>query len=251
MFQTVTFFSLKVKHQMAYIPLILFHLFPGPIALPATFNENTRDSKRSCVIVSTTCRSCRANYIFHANVSCHMEGSICCFIIHNTYIIYIWMQLFISVTTVKINIIICYRKKLRYHCMGDTVSSCSVRVSREYTVQILAILVNHTHGPVLKSADIDKRNHDHISLQILWLKLFSQFHGSLNSYVFRTMYTCCDQNRRSILHSADHSCRHAHATSCDFDLTLCFLSLFYHPVINFDHWPFSFLLSLYFRTHFE
>ena len=39
MFQTVTFFSLKVKHQMAYIPLILFHLFPGPIALPATFKK--------------------------------------------------------------------------------------------------------------------------------------------------------------------------------------------------------------------
>ena len=69
--------------------------------------------------------------------------------------------------------------------------------------------------------------------------------------ILGAVYSCCDQDRRSVFHPADHSRRHRHAASCDLNLTLCFFSFFDHPVINFDHWLFPFPFFLYFRTLFR
>ena len=161
------------------------------------------------------------------------------------------MKLLISVSAVQINIIIRYGKKFRHHGIGNAVCSCPLRISRENTVQILTIFIDHTHGTMFKSTDIDQRNDDHISLQFLRLKFFRKFHRRLYSYILGAVYSCCDQNRRSVFHPADHSRRHRHAASCDLNLTLCFFSFLDHPVINFDHWLFPFPFFLYFRTLFR
>lgn len=74
-------------------------------------------------------------------------------------------------------------KKFRHHGIGNAVCSCPLRISRENTVQILTIFIDHTHGTMFKSTDIDQRNDDHISLQFLRLKFFRKFHRRLYSYI--------------------------------------------------------------------
>ena len=158
------------------------------------------------------------------------------------------MKLFEPISAVQVDIIICYRKKFRHYSIGNTICSCSLRISGENAVQVLAILIDQTHGAMLKAADVDQWNDDHISLQFFRLKFFCKFHCCLDSHILRTVYSCRDQDRRSVFHSAYHSCRHCYAVSCDLNFPLCLLSFFNHPVINFDHWlfPFSFFIFPHF-----
>ena len=94
------------------------------------------------------------------------------------------MQFFISISTVKINIIICLGKQLLFYGPADTCRNTAIFFGRKFPVQIFPVLMDKAHGPVGKSADIDDGNNHQSSRNFFRFQLLCQFHCRLNSHVF-------------------------------------------------------------------
>ena len=72
MLQTMTFLSLEMKNKVTDVSFILFYFLPGPVAVSASFDENTWNSKRRSIILGATCGGCGTDHIFYADMPCHM-----------------------------------------------------------------------------------------------------------------------------------------------------------------------------------
>ena len=84
-------------------------LLVSPFTHSASFNKNTWDSLRSCVVIGTAGCYIRFYHIRYIHLFCHSSGFCHSFFRRNPCIINIWCQSLIIISTVKINIVICYR----------------------------------------------------------------------------------------------------------------------------------------------
>ena len=110
--------------------------------------------------------------------------------------------------------------------MADLIGRRPFRRSRKFPVQVLSILINHTHGPMGKAAYIDKGNDDHRPLYLLRAKLLRKLNSRLDAHIFCAVDSGGDKGRPFPL-AADHSHRKLQPTSLHFQIPGLFLPSVY------------------------
>ena len=193
----------KMSEDILHIMNILCHQIFAPAGAVATFQQDTRDSHTAGIVISSACSIHGSYQIIHMCDLSHFTALRSYFRSCCTCTVYIGHQALKSITTVQIHIVICFCEKFCHNSISDSVTECTIRISRENSVQIFSILIGKTHGTVLESGSVHQTDHNDISCDLLRIKFVCKLHGSLYSYIFCIMNTTGDQDCLALFLSAD------------------------------------------------
>ena len=199
----------EMSENILYIMNVFCHQVFTPAGAVSTFQQDTWDSHASGIVVSSAC-SIHGSYqiiymcdLRHLTALCSYFRSCC------PCTVYIRYQSLKSITAVQIHIVICLREKFCHNSISDPVTKCTIRISRENSVQVFSILISKTHGTVFESSSVHQTDHYDISCDLLRIQLICKLHSCLNSYIFCIMYPTGDQNSLPLFFSTDQCYRNS------------------------------------------
>ena len=147
---TACLINAQVTQNIFQIPLIGLYFFSRPSSHTTAFDQNTRNSTGRRIIIRTTGFHIGAYHIRNVYVLRHFSGNLDDFFFSFSRIIYKRRQIFIFISTVKINIIICHTVQFFFYGTGESLCSCSLLISRKLPVQIFSVFQAETSGPLLE-----------------------------------------------------------------------------------------------------
>ena len=140
----------KVTQDIFQISLIGLYFFSRPSSHTTPLNQDTRNSAGGCIIIRATGFHIGAYHIRNVHVLRHFSGNLDDFFFSFSRIIYKRRQIFIFISAVKINIIICHTVQFFFYGTGESLCSCSLFISRELPVQIFPVVQTETSCPLLE-----------------------------------------------------------------------------------------------------
>ena len=180
-----------------------------PAGAVSTFQQDTWNPHTSGIVVSSAGSIHRCYQIVHMCDLCHLAALCRNFRSSCPCTIYIGYQPLEAIPAMQIDIIICLREKLCHNSISDPVTKCTIRISRENSVQVFSILISKTHGTVFESSSVHQTDHYDISCDLLRIQLICKLHSCLNSYIFCIMYPTGDQNSLPLFFSTDQCYRNS------------------------------------------
>ena len=126
----------------------------------------------------------------------------------------------------QIYVIICHTLQLFYNCIGQTIHTGSLRISRENTVKIFVIFRTDTAASLFKFLSADRFYKDHSSIHLLRLQLICKLYRCLDPHILSGMDRGRDQNCFSGITAADHCIGKGKFSSCQPQKTALLCSRF-------------------------
>ena len=213
-----------MSENIFYIVNILCHQIFTPAGAVTTFQKDAWNPHASGIIVCSTCSIHGSYQIIHMCDFSHLTALCSYFRSCCPCTVYIGHQSLKSIPAVQIHIVICLREKLCHNCISNSVTECTIRISRENSVQVFSILIGKTHGTVLKSGPVHQTDHYDISRNFFRIQFVCKLHGSLDSYIFCIMHTAGDQDCLALFLSADQCYRDSEFCANDMHKSGYFLT---------------------------
>ena len=189
-FPVVSVQHTKILHYIYDICFVGIDLFPRELRKLAALYKDAWDSDHRCGVVRAFCLAARPDVILSIDARRHRRRLI--LTIRISYIIHVGHQFLKTIATVQVYIRISVPDEGIEQHMRQSVGCSPVLIAGEHPVEVLPVLVHHTHSPVLKAGPVGKRNDYQSSGKLPWVDLG------------RKLYRCLDAHELSVVDARGH-----------------------------------------------